>query len=69
MTTPTPTPSEEKTCGTCEHSRPCRETFKEAKFAPMEGWLVCLKRQNTIEDKARFISPYRKACSLHAPKV
>lgn len=62
-----PTPGD--TCGNCRHSVPCMEHFKNKKYEPMIGWLVCLARQETVEDKARFISPYREACFRFAPKT
>lgn len=50
------------TCGECRHGVPCREIHKSARHALMTGWLACAIKQNTPEEKARFLSPNRAAC-------
>lgn len=50
-----------RTCGGCTHGVPCTERFKDKKFAPMAGFLVCAIKQATTEERAKFLSPHRNA--------
>lgn len=54
-------PTVDRVCGECERAVPALEHFKSKRFEPMNGFLACLAKQATAEDKARFISPHRDA--------
>lgn len=58
-----------RTCGGCRHGIPCREIHQGKRYETMDGWLACAIRQTMPEDKARFLSPNRAACSEHDPKT
>lgn len=62
--------SNRNTCGACSHGIEPQNLHKGAGPLSMgkSGWLSCVVRQATAEDRARYLSPNRAACSMFKKK-
>lgn len=65
----------DNTCGLCRHcitpseyNRQSNKGDRKDVSMGVMGFMVCVVKQHSEEDRARYISPHRKACSDFSEK-